>query len=264
VYRFRKPSNKEMMDKLNQRTFIVYPAIDLRNGKVVRLSQGDPERQTTYSQDPSKVAARWLAAEADWLHIVNLDGAFGETSKANRKALKSILATLQAEKPGAKLQLGGGLRDLSAIRQALELGAARVILGTSAVENPALVSQALASYGPDRIGVGIDVRAGQVAIRGWQEATHVGALDLARELARVKVKTIVYTDISRDGMRTGADLKGAAALAKATGLNVIAAGGVHTLPELHQAKSLGLAGAVIGRALYEGQIDLRAALRELA
>ncbi len=167
-------------------------------------------------------------------------------------------------KPGCRLQLGGGLRDLEAVGRALALGADRVILGTIAVQDPALVGEALTQFGPDKIGVGIDVRDGQAAIRGWQEATTVWAADLAHELAGLGVRTIVYTEISRDGMRAGADLESAAALARDTGLDVIAAGGVHALAELQRAKSLGLAGAVIGRALYEGQIDLQAALRVLA
>ncbi len=247
----------------NPKPFTVYPAIDLRRGEVVRLMQGDPERQTTYNPAPGAAAERWLAAGADWVHVVNLDGAFGEASPENVRALQTIVTTLHARQPRGRLQLGGGLRDLTAITQALTLGADRVILGTIAVQEPAVVRLALDRFGPEKIGVGIDVRDGRAAIRGWQEASAITAADLVHELAGMGLRTIVYTDINRDGMQGGADLENAAALAQESGLEVIAAGGVHALPELQRAKALGLAGAVIGRALYEGQIDLQAALRAL-
>ncbi len=252
------------MDKTDRKPFVIYPAIDLRGGKVVRLSQGDPERQTTYSEDPAVTARRWLAEGAGWLHVVNLDGAFGEEGPENLQALQAILAVLRDHKPGGWLQLGGGLRDLESIRRALDLGVERVILGTSAVKNPGLVSEAIQVLGQKRIAAGIDVRGGNAAVEGWKQATETTAADLAWNLVERGVRTIIYTDISRDGMRRGADLGSAAALAEETGLEVIAAGGVSSLPELFQARALGLAGAVVGRALYEGQIDLRTALQELA
>jgi phosphoribosylformimino-5-aminoimidazole carboxamide ribotide isomerase len=236
--------------------FTVYPAIDLRQGRVVRLAQGDPERETSYASDPRRVAERWCAAGATWLHVVNLDGAFGESGEANQRALRSILET------SARVQFGGGLRTLAAIRTALDLGVDRVVLGTAAVERPALVRDALERYGPDSIAVGVDAEDGIVKIRGWQDATDVKAVDLAGDWAAMGGRWLIFTDVSRDGMGSGVNVAATAALAASTELQVIASGGVASAEDVVRVREAGLSGVIIGRALYEGQIDLQSLLQD--
>jgi phosphoribosylformimino-5-aminoimidazole carboxamide ribotide isomerase len=238
--------------------FTIFPAIDLRGGKVVRLKQGDPTRQTTYADDPAAVARRWLDAGARWLHVVNLDGAFGERSTANQRALGAILSEVAEQ---AQVQLGGGLRTLAAVENALALGVRRVVLGTVAVENPSLVEQALKRFGPQRIVAGIDARQGRVRIRGWGDDSGVDTLTLGSRLFRQGVRTVVFTDIVRDGVGSGVTVQATRNLADSTGLAVIASGGVATLEDIQRVRQAGLAGVIIGRALYEGQIDLEEALQ---
>ncbi len=233
--------------------FTIYPAIDLREGRVVRLAQGDPDRETAYDIQPLAVARRWQAAGAVWLHVVNLDGAFGEGGRKNVTALARILTT------GLKVQFGGGVRDLETVRRVLDMGVARVVLGTVAVENPAVVEQALADFGPERLAVGIDARDGYVRTRGWREAAPLTALELAQQWATLGGRWLIFTDIARDGMGSGVNVEATAALAQATGLHVIASGGVATLEDVRRVKAAGLHGVIIGRALYEGHIDLEAA-----
>jgi phosphoribosylformimino-5-aminoimidazole carboxamide ribotide isomerase len=240
--------------------FIIFPAIDLRDGKVVRLRQGDPGQQTNYADDPAKVARRWLAAGANWLHVVNLDGAFGESDQANQKALRDILQVTQEFK--ARVQFGGGLRSLGHIASALELGVNRVVLGTLAVENPEIVQQATQSYGPEHVAVSLDARAGWVQVRGWKQGTQVNALQLASLLADRGLKWLVYTDISRDGVGTGLNLDATSELASASGLKVIASGGVNSQEDVIQARRAQLSGVIIGRALYEGKLNLKAILSD--
>lgn len=235
--------------------FTVYPAIDLRRGRVVRLAQGDPERETVYGDDPAAVAERWLAAGATWLHVVNLDGAFGEGGQANLEALRALLAT------GALIQFGGGLRSLPDVEAALEAGVARVVLGTAAVEAPDLVAEALARFGPDRVAVALDVRAGRVQVRGWVEDAGREPVDLAAELAGLGLRTVVHTDVARDGVSRGLNVEASKRLAEATGLEVIASGGVASLADIQAARKAGLAGVVVGRALYDGRFTLEEALR---
>ena len=235
-------------------SFIVYPAIDLRNGKVVRLKEGDPARMTAYSDDPAETARRWLGTGAKWLHIVNLDGAFGESDQANHSALESIL------KLGAHVQFGGGLRSLDAMEAALSLGVRRVVLGTVAIDHPDLVSYALKKFGEDKIAVGIDARHGFVRVRGWKDDSGVSAPDLALQMRSLGLQTVIFTDVSRDGLGTGLNIAATRELAEVSGLDVIASGGVHTLTDVIAAKAAGLSGAIIGRALYEGTIDLKKAL----
>jgi phosphoribosylformimino-5-aminoimidazole carboxamide ribotide isomerase len=230
--------------------FIVYPAIDMRGGKVVRLAQGDLARQTVYGDDPAAVAQRWLDEGAQWLHVVNLDGSFGEAGVANAAALERIVAT------GARVQLGGGLRTLADIERVLELGVARAIVGTAAIENPALVREAIERFGPRRVGGGIDARDGQVRVRGWLEDTGVDAIVLAGQLREAGITTIVFTDIARDGVGAGVNVDATAALAQTTGLQIIASGGVASAADVRRVRAAGLAGVIIGRALYEGQIAL--------
>jgi phosphoribosylformimino-5-aminoimidazole carboxamide ribotide isomerase len=233
----------------------VYPAIDLRQGRVVRLAQGDPRKEKRYADNPLLVARRWQEAGSVWVHVVNLDGAFDERGRENQEALEHILAS------GLRVQLGGGLRNLEAIRRALDLGVSRAVIGTAAVENPALVEAALAEFGPQRIAVGIDAREGKVQTRGWRQGTEVAPLALAHQWAARGVHWIVFTDVSRDGMGNGINLAATMQLAATTGLHVIASGGVAGLGDVQRAYDSGLSGIIIGRALYEGKVDLKEALR---
>lgn len=234
--------------------FTVFPAIDLRRGKVVRLAQGDPEQQTVYGQDPAQVAHRWLAAGAEWLHVVDLDGAFGDPGQGNLEALTAILKT------DARVQFGGGLRTLDQAEQALSSGVSRLILGTRAAESPELVREAIARFGADRVGVGIDVREGRVQVRGWTKDSGLDSQELAKQLYELGARTIVHTDITRDGMGRGLNVEASEELSEAIGLRVIASGGVVSLDDVRRARQAGLKGVIIGRALYEGQISLREAL----
>jgi phosphoribosylformimino-5-aminoimidazole carboxamide ribotide isomerase len=234
---------------------IVYPAIDIRKGRVVRLLYGDPNQETVYGDDPVAMAQRWQNAGAEWLHVVNLDGAFGESGAANQDALTRILTT------GLRVQFGGGLRDMNSIRRALDLGVTRVVLGTVAAENPKRVESALTEFGPERIAVGIDARDGIVRVRGWQEAAPLQAADLAQHWAAMGGRWLIFTDIARDGVSTGVNVDATAAIAQATGLSVIASGGVAARDDVVRVRDAGLPGVIIGRALYEGQVDLAEAIQ---
>jgi len=233
----------------------VYPAIDLRRGRVVRLVQGDPKQETRYADDPLSVARRWGEAGAAWLHVVNLDGAFGERSQENQAALERILTA------GLQVQFGGGLRDLEGIRWALDLGVSRVVVGTAAVKNPTLVEAALEAFGPERVAVGIDAREGKVHTHGWKEVSTLTAVELAQQWAAQGVHWMIFTDVSRDGMGSGLNLEVTVQLAQTTGLHVIASGGVASLEDVRWAYQAGLSGVIIGRALYQGQVALEDALR---
>jgi phosphoribosylformimino-5-aminoimidazole carboxamide ribotide isomerase len=230
--------------------FTVFPAIDLRGGKVVRLAQGDPSRQTTYGEDPRPWAERWKAEGADWLHVINLDGAFGADTRLNMQALGSILAV------GLKVEFGGGIRDEASIKAALDLGVQRVFLGTAAVQDPGLVERALAAYGPARIAGDIGARDGKVAVKGWQESTPLTVLEVGQRFHKQGIEWCVLTDVARDGVNTGVNVTGAAGLQSATGLKVVASGGVSSPEDVRSARVAGLAGIIIGRALYDGKISL--------
>ena len=234
---------------------IIYPAIDLRAGRVVRLKEGDPARMTSYSDDPVEMARRWLSAGARWLHVVNLDGAFGESDDANRVALESILRL------GAQMQFGGGLRSLDAIDTALSLGVSRVVLGTIAIEQPDVVAAAIKNFGAEKIAVGIDARDGLVRVRGWKSNSGISATELALQMRTLGLRTVIFTDVSRDGLGSGLNIAATKELADVSGLDVIASGGVHTIEDIRAARDAGLAGVIIGRALYEGTIDLKRALQ---
>jgi len=236
-------------------SFTIYPAIDLRGGKVVRLKEGDPTRMTSYSDDPAETARKWLGMGAQWLHVVNLDGAFGESDNANRAALESIL------KLGARVQFGGGIRSIEAIADVLRLGVSRAILGTIAVEQPEIVKEALKFFGAEQIAVGIDARDGLVRTRGWKDNSGVSAIDLALQMQTLGLGTVIFTDIRRDGLGSGLNIPSTRELAERSGLDVIASGGVHTIDDVIAAKDAGLAGCIIGRALYEGTIELNEALK---
>ncbi|HEX9055664.1 MAG TPA: 1-(5-phosphoribosyl)-5-[(5-phosphoribosylamino)methylideneamino] imidazole-4-carboxamide isomerase [Gemmatimonadales bacterium] len=233
---------------------ILLPAIDVRHGRVVRLSQGEAHRETVYGDDPLAVAERFADEGAGWLHLVDLDRAFGDGD--NAALLGRVIAGLGSR---LRVQVGGGFRTLEAIEPMLELGATRVVIGTAAVRSPELVPAAVARAGSGRLAVGIDARAGMVAIRGWREETGERAADVAARVIAQGIRTLVYTDVARDGMLEGPDLAGAAAL-QALGADVIASGGVASLEDLRRARDAGLAGAIVGRAIYEGRFTVGAAV----
>lgn len=241
-------------------SFTLYPAIDLRHGKVVRLEHGDPDRQTVFGDDPAGTARRWIAAGAGWLHVVNLDGAFDEGGRANWQALQQLV------KLEARVQFGGGIRSLKDVAHAINTGVSRVVLGTVAIEAPDIVESAVRHFGAERVAVGIDARDGRVKTRGWQQETEISPVDLAQQMGALGVQTVIYTDISRDGVLTGPDVAATGLLARDTGLDVIASGGVAGIDDVRQLAHLyplGVSGVIVGRALYENKIDLAAALREL-
>ncbi len=235
----------------------VIPAIDLRHGKCARLRQGDKDSATIYADDPLDVAQRWRDEGARWLHVVNLDGAFDERDTENLQATARI-----ARGADLPIQFGGGVRSLAAAERLFDLGARRVILGTVAVEQPALVAELIARFGPEAIVVGIDAKEGKVATCGWQAASACAPLELARRAQAAGVARIVYTDIARDGMLIGVNVAATAELAQATGLRVIASGGVADLADLQALAATGvIEGCIVGKALYEGRFTLRAALQ---
>jgi phosphoribosylformimino-5-aminoimidazole carboxamide ribotide isomerase len=241
-------------------TFDVYPAIDLRGGKVVRLSQGDPARQTTYGDDPAEVARNWLSAGARWLHVVNLDGAFGDRDLKNQQALVAVLEVAAEMGDEARVQFGGGLRSSDDVERVIALGVGRAILGTAAIEAPELVGEVVGRFGSDAIGVGIDARDNRVRVHGWVQETQVDPATLGKRLHELGLRTAVFTNIARDGVGSGVDVVSTQRLATATGLSVIASGGVASLEDVVRVRDAGLSGVIIGRALYEGQIDLQEAL----
>ena len=237
---------------------ILYPAIDLKDGQCVRLLRGEMSAATVFGDDPAAQAAKFQAAGCEWLHLVDLNGAFAGTP-VNAAAVEAILA-----RTSVPAQLGGGIRDRATIEMWLEKGLARVILGTVAVENPALVKEAARAH-PGRIAVGIDARQGRVATKGWATETDVMATDLARRFEDAGVAAIIYTDIDRDGAMQGPNIEATAALARAVTIPVIASGGVASLHDLTALRDTGvIAGAISGRALYDGAIDLSEALAVLA
>lgn len=238
---------------------ILYPAIDLKDGQCVRLLRGDMGAATVFGDDPAAQARAFIAAGCEWLHLVDLNGAFAG-HPVNADSVEAILAAVDVP-----CQLGGGIRDMTTIEAWLDKGLARVILGTAAVENPALVREAAEAF-PGHIAVGIDARGGRVATRGWAESTDIAATDLARRFEDAGVAAIIYTDIERDGAMQGPNVAATAALARAVSIPVIASGGVASIADIEALRDCGapLAGAISGRALYDGALDLRAALAALA
>jgi len=236
---------------------ILYPAIDLKDGACVRLLRGDMNAATVFGTDPAAQARAFQDAGCDWLHLVDLNGAFAG-QPVNGAAVQAILAATNIP-----AQLGGGIRDIATIEMWLSRGIKRVILGTVAVENPDLVRQAARTF-PTQIAVGIDARAGMVATKGWAHETNVQATDLAKSFEDAGVAAIIYTDIDRDGAMQGPNIAATEALARAVTIPVIASGGVSSLDDLAALRATGvIAGAISGRALYDGAIDLGAALAML-
>lgn len=240
--------------------FTIYPAIDLRNGKVVRLRQGDPAQQTIYSEDPVGIARRWASEGASWLHIINLDGAFDDATaaRANRRALSTISSTVKV-----KIQFGGGVRTMDDVKAAFDNGAQRVVLGTAAAEDPRLVADTLAYYGAERVVIGLDSRDGMIVTRGWKQDTQITAVELGTRMREMGVQHALYTEVGRDGMMTGPAAELTAALAQLTSLNVIASGGVRHLDDVKELllyAPRGIAGVILGRSLYESTLSLREAI----
>lgn len=233
---------------------IIYPSIDIRSGKVVRLKEGDPDRQTVFSDDPVRTAHEWLEQGTEWIHIVNLDGAFASANDNGR-----ILEA--AARAGAKVQFGGGLRRLEDVERAFEQGAARAVLGTVAVQQPEIVSQAIERWGAESICVGLDARNGKVATHGWKQTVDLTPVEMGQQMVTRGVKHALYTDVNRDGGLQGVNVDETVRLARETGLHVIASGGVGSLEDIRALMASGIvAGAIIGTALYEGRISLKDAL----
>jgi phosphoribosylformimino-5-aminoimidazole carboxamide ribotide isomerase len=236
---------------------ILFPAIDLKNGFCVRLEQGDMARATIFHRDPAEQARSFVAQGFDYLHVVDLDGAFAGRPM-NAAAVDRVLAAVKIP-----LQLGGGIRDRATVEKWLGNGVARVIIGTAAVRDPALVKEAAKKY-PGRIAVGLDARDGKVAVEGWAQTAELSALDLARRFEDAGVAALIYTDVARDGMLKGLNLEATLALADAVAIPVIASGGLASLDDVRALlapRANKLSGAIVGRALYDGRLDAAAALQ---
>ncbi len=232
---------------------IIYPAIDIKDGRCVRLLQGRFEDETVFGS-PVEMAEKWASMRASWLHTVDLDGARHGNS-SNRRIISEI-----ARVSGIPVQMGGGIRTMEDIDEVLGLGIERVILGTSAVNNPQLVGEALRKY-PGRIAVGIDAKDGRVAIEGWEKVSSHTAVDFAKTMEQLGCRVIIYTDIATDGMLKGPNLEAMDEMIRAVGMEVIASGGVSSVADLISLKNIGAAGAITGKALYTGAINLEEAIR---
>ena len=235
---------------------IIYPAIDIRGGRCVRLTEGRFDAETVFADDPAEMALKWAGIGAEFLHLVDLDGALAGEGK-NVPVIERILQSVNIP-----VQLGGGIRNLETIEKLLALGVTRLILGSAAVNNPQLVEEACKKY-PGHIAVGIDAKNGEVAIEGWGKGSGVAATELAKQMAAYGVETIIYTDISRDGMLSGVNVEVTAALARACGVPIIASGGVASIEDIRRVKAVeadGVQGCIIGKAIYTGAVDLKEAL----
>jgi phosphoribosylformimino-5-aminoimidazole carboxamide ribotide isomerase len=228
-------------------TMIIIPAVDIKNGKCVRLLQGRMEDETVYSNDPGAMAAKWAGLGAPMIHVIDLDGAFAK-SPQNLASIRKILQTVNVP-----IQLGGGIRNEETVLQYLEMGVKRVIIGTEAIKKPSFVKRVCRTH-PQQVVVGIDARNGRVAIDGWTQTTRIDAIDLAREFEDCGVAAINFTDIQRDGMQSGPNLEATRRLAETVSIPVVASGGVSSL------EASGVIGVIIGKALYSGTLDLKAAL----
>lgn len=234
---------------------LVIPAVDLLEGKAVRLVQGDPSRKTVFSEDPVEVAKRWWEMGAQWIHVVDLDGSL-RGRPGNSEIVEKIAGSV-----GARIQLGGGIRDLDVASAYISSGVERIVLGTVAVENQEFVAEACMKW-PGKVAVAIDARGGKVAVRGWRDTTSLDTVELARRLEELGVCVFIHTDIDRDGTQKGMNFGELVRLAKGVRVPVIASGGVGSLDDVRRLKELegeGIHGVIIGRALYEGRIDFREA-----
>ncbi|MGG4011466.1 1-(5-phosphoribosyl)-5-[(5-phosphoribosylamino)methylideneamino]imidazole-4-carboxamide isomerase [Bacillus smithii] len=240
-------------------SFTIYPAIDMRGGKCVRLLQGDYDKETVYGDSPFEMAKKFVDQGAAWIHMVDLDGAKDGMRINDRYVLEA------AQKLPAKVQVGGGIRSEQDVIHYLENGVDRVIIGSMAVSNPDLVLELIRTYG-SKIAVGLDAKDGYVAVHGWLETSQIKAVELGKRLAEGGVETFIFTDIATDGMLSGPNIEAAVELAKATGKQVIASGGVRSLSDLQALKAYeneGVSGAIVGKAIYTGQFSLQEALEEV-
>ena len=240
-------------------SFTIYPAIDMRGGKCVRLLQGDYDKETVYGDSPFEMAKKFVDQGAAWIHMVDLDGAKDGMRINDRYVLEA------AQKLPAKVQVGGGIRSERDVIHYLENGVDRVIIGSMAVSNPDLVLELVRTYG-SKIAVGLDAKDGYVAVHGWLETSQIKAVELGKRLAEGGVETFIFTDIATDGMLSGPNIEAAVELAKATGKQVIASGGVRSLSDLQALKAYeneGVSGAIVGKAIYTGQFSLQEALEEV-
>lgn len=235
----------------------LYPAIDIKEGRCVRLRQGQFDQVRVYGDFPADMARQWEKKGASYLHLVDLDGARKGRS-VNARCIREIVEAVRIP-----VQLGGGIRSLSDVEEVLNLGVSRAIIGTKAVEDPDFVREAVSRFGAERIVVGIDAKNGMVAVQGWEEISGMTAMELLMRMRDKGVLTVIYTDISRDGMLDGPNIKATKALGDVSGLEIIASGGVSCMEDLRRIREAGIHGAIIGKALYEKKIDLAEAVREL-
>ena len=232
----------------------LYPAIDIKNGQCVRLRQGKFDDVIIYSNNPVDIAKEWEACGASFIHLVDLDGALCGHA-VNAEVIRKIASTVNIP-----VEVGGGIRNIQDIEDVLALGVSRVIIGTKAVENPNFIKEAVDKFGADKIVAGVDAKDGLVAIHGWEKVSNIKAVDLCMEMKKLGIKTIIYTDISKDGMLSGPNVYQTKLLSDQTGLDIIASGGVSGLKDLELVDEAGIHGAIIGKALYEKKIDLRQAV----
>jgi len=233
--------------------FTIYPAVDVQGGRAVRLTEGDPSRETVYFDDPRDAAAHWVGLGARDLHVVDLDAALGRGG--NREVIRSLTRRVAAESTEpVRIEVGGGIRDIETARAWLSL-VHRVVLGTAAITSPELVEQLLGEFGADRVAVTVDARDGKVAVRGWVDVTEVSAVALAQQMAQLGVRHLIFTDVGRDGTLQGVDPEPVAAVRAAFPHVLVAGGGVARDADLETYQALGLDGAIVGRALYEGTVS---------
>lgn len=232
----------------------LYPAIDMKDGKCVRLTQGLFDNIKVYSEDPVDIAKMWVSQGATFLHLVDLDGALAGQS-VNRSAIRCIV-----ESVSVPVQVGGGIRSHEAVKSMLELGVRRVIIGTRAAKEPEFIRELTARFDPEQIVAGIDAKDGLVAVEGWEKVSSITALELCLRMKEYGVRHVVYTDISRDGMLSGPNVEATEKLTKDTGLDIIASGGVSCMDDLRKLRDRGIRGAIIGKALYEKKLDLKEAV----
>lgn len=228
----------------------IYPAIDIKDGKAVRLTQGKFDDVTVFNDDPTAAAKAWVDAGASYIHIVDLDGA-----RYGKSFITDIIKAIRA-KYDIPIQTGGGVRTLQDVTDRINAGASRVIIGTAAVKNPQLVKEAVKLYG-DKIAVGVDAKNGMVAISGWEEVSNITAVDLCLKMKGYGIKTVIYTDISKDGMMCGPNIESTKGLIEKTGLDIIASGGVSAMTDIENVSKIGSAGVIIGKALYNGALNLK-------
>jgi len=231
------------------KNFIIYPAIDIIGGSAVRLSQGDYARKEVYHADPSEVAKRWESEGGEFIHVVDLEGA-KEGKSFNLDAIAKICASVKVP-----VQVGGGIRDMQKVEKMLDIGVSRVILGTAALANADFVKDMVAKYG-DKIAVGIDAKDGKVAVRGWTDVSNTDAIEFSKEMEKIGVSHIIYTDIATDGMLQGPNVDAMQEMAEAVNLNVIASGGVSCAADVESLRSTGVGGIIVGKALYTNAVTL--------